>query len=408
MFRTFGCNTRAQRQTPKAKEQLISPARDDAKRQGCGPCTARITLVLTGFALISLVAAPKAPAGQQSCTGKYKAYARPSPAELNEILKKHGEWVKSWATFGRPFPIPAALANDPRRANLCNSDLDGERLSYANLEGADLRGAHLDRVDFTGTNLALADLTGAHLVEAKLTGTDLTEADLDGAELDGAKLHEANLTRANLENADLTAARLMNANLYLARLQGADLSYSDVAYSYLDFYPDSPPKIFPGIGEATNLPLVTFHDSPAALIKLKLDFKMLGLRSQENQIIYAIMRGELNRTVNGRFVHSSAERLFNTVLFDWTYRYGMKPLRPVLIAGYFALPFAIAYLFAQHFPRCGGIWAVWDKDRLDKMRGSDEPQLLAGFPSARTRGRLRQEFSVMCLAPISACCRRCA
>jgi pentapeptide repeat protein len=193
------------------------------------------------------------------CNGKFKGGLKPSPSELAEILNKHFEW---WSSSDR-------RANDPR-TNLCDADLTYANLSHTVLDSADLNGAHLEGADLTGAHMRGAHLTSAHLRDAHLIG--------------------------------------------------ADLSYADVADADFDFDPNSPPKVVPGIYTAENLQLVKFSDQPAGLVKLRSEFKELGLRTQESQLTYAIRRSELNRkTVGyGYYIHGWPERTINTVLFDWT------------------------------------------------------------------------------------------
>lgn len=147
----------------------------------------------------------------------------------------------------------------------------------------------------------------------------------------GAHLEYANLTGTHLNEADLSDAHLNKTDLTGAHLGGADLEHADLTGAYLDFDPESLPKVFPGISTAQNLYLVKFYNQPAGLVKLRKEFKDLGLRLQENQLTYAIKRSELNRRelgygrFNGPYIHSWAERAFNTIFFDWTCQYGMSP-----------------------------------------------------------------------------------
>jgi hypothetical protein len=202
--------------------------------------------------------------------------------------------------------------------------------------------------------------------------------------------------RANLCGADLTGAHLTGADL-----TGANLIDADLANTYLDFDSDTLPKVSPGIASAQNLQLVRFHDEPAALVKLRKNFKDLGLRTQENQLTYAIRRSELNRkkgTQGAPYAHTWSERVFNTVLFDWTCQYGMSPGRPLLIVAALAVILSIVYIFAQVNPgQNGGIWAVWDEHRIKQPEGSKErkepQQLTDGFPD----GRLEISFYLLAL-----------
>jgi hypothetical protein len=79
-------------------------------------------------------------------------------------------------------------------------------LSYAHLEGADLRAAHLERA-----HLIEAHLEGADLGDAHLEGANLLWVYLEGADLEGAHLERTNLRGASLTSVDLTGATLANA-----------------------------------------------------------------------------------------------------------------------------------------------------------------------------------------------------
>jgi len=91
-------------------------------------------------------------------------------------------------------------------AILFHSSYRGEKIRYANLEGANLMCA----------NLQGAILSGAHLERAKLWN-----ANLEGADLRGAHLESAVLIEANLEEAELGSAHLEETDLRGARLDGA-------------------------------------------------------------------------------------------------------------------------------------------------------------------------------------------
>lgn len=87
----------------------------------------------------------------------------------------------------------------------------------------------------TGENglLKSADLFGANLQGAKLTFANLQEVDLSMAELQGAKLGYANLQGAklafaNLQEVDLSLAELQGASLVGSNLQGADLRWANL------------------------------------------------------------------------------------------------------------------------------------------------------------------------------------
>jgi hypothetical protein len=127
-------------------------------------------------------------------------------AELNEIVIKHGLWLKNEASGSRADLSEADLsrANLPR-ANLSRANLPRANLSGADLSGADLSGANLSGADLSGADLSGADLSGANLSWATLSWANLSWADLWGANLSEADLSGANLSRADLSEASMTA-----------------------------------------------------------------------------------------------------------------------------------------------------------------------------------------------------------
>ncbi|MGD1907999.1 MAG: pentapeptide repeat-containing protein [Leptolyngbyaceae cyanobacterium] len=111
---------------------------------------------------------------------------------------------------------------DLRNVDLSCAYFYGVNFSYANLNGANLRG-----VRFCNCSLDHVNLGEANLVGAWLCGANLKDANLRGA-----KLNSADLAVTDMRNADLRYARLINstlvrADLRKANLLGADLSYSD-------------------------------------------------------------------------------------------------------------------------------------------------------------------------------------
>jgi uncharacterized protein YjbI with pentapeptide repeats len=368
------------------------------------------------------IANPVQAKSRVECNGKYKGL-KPTPVELQDILKKHDEWLQAVQAGGLDD------LKDPRIVNLCGADLAGVHLEgahldyghlenayldYAYLDDASLYGAHLERASLIGghlihthldsaylqgANFGIAHLEYASLISAHLESADLSYAHLEHTFIDTADLRGTSLQGADLQDADLDAADMQDASLYEARLEsatlvdthldGADLGRADLNGAYMDFDPDSLPKAVSGISTAKNLHLIRFLVQPGGLVKLRSEFKDLGMRAQEAQLTCAIRRSELSRKdftsdVPGQvYVHSWSERAINTVLFDWTCQYGMSPGRPLLIVATLAVILSIVYIFAQVNPGPnGGIWAIWDEHRVKQAEGSKEPQQLTdGFPS---------------------------
>jgi Pentapeptide repeats (8 copies) len=151
--------------------------------------------------------------------------------DLEEILRKHQQWIKSEEKAGT-------------RANLDHANLSGAILIVANLSRASLSGANL-----TGADLMGADLSGAILVGANLTGVDLGAADL------------------------------------------SDVFLVEVRVGGTVFEPKSLPELS-GISQAQNLELLTYYSNPAALVQLRKQFEDGGLREQERKITCALKRRE--------------------------------------------------------------------------------------------------------------------
>lgn len=115
----------------------------------------------------------------------------------------------------------------------CFTTIEGEELPYANLQGARLSGANLQGIELDHANLQEAELSGVDLQGARLSdanmqkawlyGANLQGAHLSGADLRGALLMLANFRRADLEDSDLRKARLFGASLDGANLFGANL-----------------------------------------------------------------------------------------------------------------------------------------------------------------------------------------
>ncbi|MFK0050439.1 pentapeptide repeat-containing protein [Streptomyces sp. NPDC090741] len=179
--------------------------------------------------------------------------------ELRDIAKlpKGGELPSTRSSFSYANMEGADL----RGAALPGVDLRGAFASGANLSGAtllrtSLTGAHLDGADLTRANLLDTDLTGADLSntalhDAVLGATEfveggcrtsgcrlvapfptkpsnLTNAVLWGADLKGASLTGTNLTGAILVDANLTGTYLAGANLHGAKLSADDKSLLEI------------------------------------------------------------------------------------------------------------------------------------------------------------------------------------
>jgi len=220
-------------------------------------------------------------------------------SDLEEVLRKHREWITSGGKSG----------------------------TQANLIGANLRGANLSGADSSDAHLSAADLRDAQLRHANLIGADLVGADLSDAHLSPSNLRGAHLIGATLNGADLSDAHLSEARLDRAL-----------------FEPRSLPELR-GIATAQNLELLTYAETPDALVRKQ--FENGGFRDQERKITYALKRREaelacqkcrsrkLSEEHEARAIVLPSDSvlancgsfILNRVFFDWTCQYGMSPGR---------------------------------------------------------------------------------
>jgi uncharacterized protein YjbI with pentapeptide repeats len=167
-------------------------------------------------------------------------------AELEEILRKHSEWLDSDGKSGERADLSGANLRGAqlKGADLVQTFMSAVNLSYADLasakmSGADLRNATLSapqpKSDFrrTGTPAPPGHLTVFTKYPGILCAVDwatsegsanLTNANLLNADLSGAHLEAANLDSSNLRGARLRGAFLDLANLSHANMTGADLN----------------------------------------------------------------------------------------------------------------------------------------------------------------------------------------
>lgn len=129
---------------------------------------------------------------------------------------------------------------DLRKAYLREANLRGSALSWTNLQEADLRGANLKGALLFGANLKFcdlrwADLRGAYLCEANLAYVNLDGARLIGADFSHADLSYSTLVSADLRYANLRMSNLTEANLTWANMHGVDMFGSNCLSAIGDF-----------------------------------------------------------------------------------------------------------------------------------------------------------------------------
>jgi len=134
--------------------------------------------------------------------------------ELQLVVENHQRWLSD------PKSGKKAVLQD---ANLCNVNLRGIHLQYANLRHANLWDTNLRDANLRYTDLRDADLQYANLRDANLQVADLRDADLQYA-----NLQYADLRRADLRGADLWNVNLWGADLQSCQLNGAILPHFQV------------------------------------------------------------------------------------------------------------------------------------------------------------------------------------
>ena len=226
--------------------------------------------------------------------GEFKRY---SQHELNEIMERHGNYLRgrrggarAVVKFGDLSDLNfsgkdlsqadftgSSLARSDFSRSICSGtcffscDLRQADLTGATLSRADFRGAHLAGANLSGANMDSADLREGKIMErgefgmlvnkplpsfpkgkspttvftgAKLTDTsmnavkalaaDFSDADLSGVILNQANLSEVNFDGANLSKVDFTGADLSRANLSNSIMSGTILRNAEMGGTILD------------------------------------------------------------------------------------------------------------------------------------------------------------------------------
>ncbi len=235
-------------------------------------------------------------------------------AELDEILEKHKEWVKSEGKSGE------------------QADLNFANLSVANLIGADLSDA-----DLYGANLSGAYLFGANLSRVDLSYADLSDADLRGADLSGAIFEPKSLLAVR----SIAAAR----NLELVT------------------YRDSPDAL----AELRK----QFKDGGFREQERKITY---ALKRREAGIALKNCSGWEpggKRPWWKRHWHTCAAYWFNTLFFDLTCQYGMNPGRALQIWLAVLLFCWLVYAVFIHLPGKSGIYRL---EKIGKPSAKEETE----------------------------------
>jgi len=293
-------------------------------------------------------------------------------ADLDEILRKHRLWEVRDKSGVQAHLEDAVLDDaDLRGADLTQVNLNRASLQHANLTGAWLHYAYLDH---------------AILVNAKMIRTDLWLANLSGASLSGADMTDAKLRETELAGAWMPATTL-NGTI---------------------FEPNSLPKL-KGFAAARDLKLVTYQDSPDALVQLRKQLEDGGFRDQERKITYALKRREAElswakcrsrklqdedetRAIlwsSDSVVANLASFILNNAFFDWTCQYGMSPGRPLMLGLLvWLICSALYFIILQHRGE-DGLYRVYEPDFRKDAATDRRFDNLSISSVTRFRGRRR-------------------
>ncbi|AFY68944.1 pentapeptide repeat protein [Thalassoporum mexicanum PCC 7367] len=149
-----------------------------------------------------------------------------SVLEIEEKLKQHEIWLKSFGANGQRF--------DVQNADLSGVDLQGVNLTDATLSSSDLSGANLHRAKLENTNLYFTNFSAANLSNVDFFCAAGYFANFDGANLSKAYLYQggffsADFSGADLCDADLSCTQLHEADFWGADLRGTELSGSNAS-----------------------------------------------------------------------------------------------------------------------------------------------------------------------------------
>jgi hypothetical protein len=281
-------------------------------------------------------------------------------AELQKLLKLHKLWLDSGGSSG--FPL--------------------------SMEHCDLSGAVLYQVDLRRAAFSSADLSRAVIKDSNLSGATFLDVNLSNAEMAGSNFSSSFFRRVDLESADLVGTNLSEAILDEVELKDADLWLSDLALARYE--PVSNPAVR-GIAAARNLDLITYISNPDALVQLRKTFKDGGFRDQERRITYAIKRTEAKQ--EGRDCSAPADLWnclefgFNTVLFDWTCQYGLKPGRPLRIGLGVWFLCSIFYFVVIHGSTQSGLFRECAPSMTEEASQTRKPEKIRPWPITKSGPR---------------------
>ncbi|NOQ49571.1 MAG: hypothetical protein GQ553_02770 [Nitrosomonadaceae bacterium] len=364
-------------------------------------------MVLKGILMLALIStqctyASDSKESDADCNSAYKGKTFNEDFyrdDINRLLEMHQEWDS--AVFKNKFASNEEALKDPRRLNLCGSDLGGFdfsnlRLVAANFKNADLtltnfNEASLSSAIFEGANFKQASVKGAVLKSSKLKNSKFFLSKVSGAyfvqaDLEGVSFSRSDLSGATFKNSNLKKVKFFISNLKNARFENAILTDSYFGGSDMEgvvFEPDA--QTLPNairFEYVKNIHLLKYDDSPHALIALRNIFRDAGWREQERKVTYAIKHTGIEKILNpgeNEIKHEFNEKLeawFNLVFFDLTTQWGMSPARALIILLLLIPAFAIFYTLSLRLGGKDGIWQDWPDTRVRKDLGPANPILL--------------------------------
>jgi len=204
------------------------------------------------------------------------------------------------------------------------------------------------------------------ILRTSLIASELVDCDLQNADLRQVVLFAAILRRCDLSGANLEKARLIGTEIKDCKLQGANLREADLMLAVYEPSAGSLPDIN-SFYSTKNLSTMKYENSPHGLIELRDALRKSGMRTQSNEVTYAIKHTE---TVKGLKLTEGFEGLLVGLLkwlaFEVTCEWGMSSTRPLKILTILILLFSLPYTVVLFMNRESGICFQW-KGRIRKI-----------------------------------------
>jgi len=257
--------------------------------------------------------------------------------------------------FGIVPLLLAAHLTSQAQNNFEWKDASGKTRNRSDLE--EILGKHNEWLRSGGksgvrANLNRAILSGANLNRANLSYAELFYTDLNGADLSGADLNSANLSRADLSGADLGDSAYVDRALFepksLPALRGIAAARGLELLTYRE-NPDSLAQLRKQFQEGG------FRDQEREIT--------CALKREEAEAACAICKWW-----EGPIVLTSANCgsfVFNKVFFDWTCQYGMSPGRPLILGLLLWFVCSLLYFGFIHTVGESGLYRVYGKSVPD-------------------------------------------